>query len=211
MKRLIGLFIFLAMTTSVALAETVVVNDHFDDGVTTTNTNGIGSFNAVSNHADAPISEANSLITIANNQLGWARASIASVEGAAIGEGISRFEFKGVSFAQGNSATWGGGGTARLALSVKDNNVAEDLDGGLDTGFWIQIMNTSLTTSGLSGAWDGTSALIYNSSTDVKTVLATWTFDTLNWSWGTNGDSLDATSDFSPVLNFTLDLTATGR
>jgi hypothetical protein len=93
------------------------------------------------------------------------------------------------------------GTTARDCVGVKEGNAAWDYDEGLPTGFWIQFENTSLTIPDGTGGWNGTSVLFYESSTDVKTVLATWSFDTLNW------DS--DTQNLAPVLDLTLDISST--
>ena len=180
-------------------ADVVVVDDHFDDNVVTTNTTGIGSgFNSWDIGAGGNVTEADSKVKLNGPTHGGSRCSIASKEGAAIGSGTSRFEFRGVSFAVGNEST---GGTARDCIGVKEGNAAWDYDGGLPTGFWIEFEGVSLTTADGTGTWNGTSVLFYESSADVKTVLATWSFDTLNWDSGTR--------DLTPVLDITLDLTGT--
>jgi hypothetical protein len=76
----------------------------------------------------------------------------------------------------------------------------------MKTGFWIQFESDSLVT-GANSQFNGTSTLFYNSSTDVKTTLATWTFDTLNWDDWAN---FPATANFTPVLDIVLALDATG-
>ncbi|MBN2128899.1 MAG: hypothetical protein JW741_05355, partial [Sedimentisphaerales bacterium] len=165
-KRLL-VFALVAMLSPVVLGG-VIVDDHFDDGAIETNTTGIGTgFNYWDIGWSGNVTEANSEVTLNGPVHGGSRASIASKEGAAIGSGISRFEFQGVSFAVGNTGT---GATARDCVGVKEGDAAWDYDEGLPTGFWIQFENTSLTTPTGAGGWNGTSVLFYESSTDVKTV-----------------------------------------
>ena len=187
-----------AVSTSAAAA---LVDDHFDDGAIGTNTTGIGTgFNYWDGQWNATVSEANSKVTLNNPVHGGSRCSITSKEGAAIGSGISRFEFRGVSFAVANNTT--SGSTARNAVGVKQGNAAWDYDAGLPTGFWIQFENDSLTTAAGSGGWNGTSVLFYEANDNTKTVLATWTFDTLNWNTGIR--------NFTPVIDITLDISSDG-
>jgi hypothetical protein len=87
-------------------------------------------------------------------------------------------------------------------VGVKQGNETWDFDNGLPTGFWIQFENDSLTNLGGDGSWNGTSVLFYEANDDTKTVLATWTFDTLNWNAGTR--------NFEPVLDITLDISPDG-
>lgn len=178
----------------------VKVDDHFDDGVIGTNTTGVGTgFNNWDIGHGGVVTEADSNITLSGPTHGGSRCSITSKDGAALGSGISRFEFLGVSFAVGNSGT---GATARNCVGVKQGDETWDYDTGLPTGFWVQFENDSLTIADGSGGWNGTSVLFYEAVDDTKTVLATWTFDTLNWNTGTR--------DFTPILDITLDITPDG-
>jgi len=199
-KRLLVLAL-VAMLSPAVLGD-IIVDDHFDDGDIETNTTGIGTgFNYWDVGWSGNVTEADSKVILNGPVHGGSRASIASKEGATLGADICRFEFQGVSFAVGNTGT---GTTARDCVGVKEGNEAWDYDEGLPTGFWIQFENTSLTANDAS-AWNGTSVLFYESSTDVKTVLATWEFDTLNWD-----DNNAGTMDLTPILNIILDLGPTG-
>ncbi len=196
-RRLVVLALVAVLSPAV-LGE-VIVDDHFDDDDVETNTTGIGTgFNYWDIGWSGNVTEANSKVILNGPVHGGSRASIASKEGVTLGADICRFESQGVNFAVGNTGT---GTTARDCVGVKEDNAAWDYDEGLPTGFWIQFENTSLTANDAS-AWNGTSVLFYESRTDVKTVLATWEFDTLNWDSGT--------MDLTPVLNITLDLGPTG-
>lgn len=208
MKNVLVLAAVMGMLSSV-MGATVIVNDHFDDGVVGANEHGIGDgFNAWGDtYWQTTITEADSRVTINNPVHGGSRGSITSINGAAIGSDISRFEMLGVSMAQAGT---GGSGTARNVLGVKQGDATWDFDGGLPVGFWIQFENTSVATvNGGNGAWNGTSVFFYNTAqagsnpAANRIVLATWEFDTLNW-LGESG-----TWDFSPVLDIVLELTDT--
>jgi len=200
MRPLVMITVFIGLLSSGVIGETIIVDDHFDDDVVDTNTKGIGTgFNYWDIGWSATVTEADSKVTLSGPVHGGSRCSTTSKEGAAMGTDISRFEFRGVSFAVGNSGT---GSTARNCIGVKQGNEAWDYDAGLPTGFWIQFENTSLTTPDGAGGWNGTSVLFYEAGDNTKTVLATWKFDTLNWDSGTR--------NLTPVLDITLDLKADG-
>jgi hypothetical protein len=199
-KRL--LVLALVAMLSPAVLGNIIVDDHFDDGAIGTNTTGIGTgFNTVA-LTGGSVTESDSSAHLINTINGAARAGIASKEGAAIGADIARFEFQGVSFAR-NTGNTGTGTTGRTAVGVRGDGTAEDVDAGVATGFWIQFESGDIGETNAS--WSGTSTLFYESSTNVKTVLATWKFDTLNWD-----DNNPATMNFTPVLDVTLDLSPTG-
>ncbi len=194
-KKMFVAVVVCIFVAGLSYADVVVVDDHFDNGVVTTNPTGIGTgFNFMDGQQSSTVTEADSKVILNGPVHGASRCSITSKEGAAIGSKTSRFEFHGVSFAVGNTST---GGCARDCVGVKEGDAAWDYNNGLPTGFWIQFENDNFEGSG----WSGISKLSYESSANVKTVLATWTFDTLNWSSGTR--------NLTPVLDITLDLTST--
>ncbi len=199
MKSLVLVIAVSMVMFSSAAFGAVIVDDHFDDGNVGTNTNGIGSgFNY-----DWNVSESGSKVSF-KNDAGWTQSRMTSKDGAGIGTETASFQFLGVSFAKDptNPHT---GSTDRVYLGVKDNDAANSMQGDPDTGFWIQIESDSVLTGGGNGSWTGTSTLFYESSTDVSTALATWTFDTLNWD-----DNDPLTMNFTPVLDFILDLSPDG-
>ena len=205
MKRVVVVLALIGMLSPAVLGATLV-NDHFDDGDIATNTTGIGSgFSSDIQSGGAAITEAGTTVTLINNEVAWARTMITSNEGAPMGA-ASSFQFKGVSFSQSPNGWDWGGTTDRVALGVQEDGIAYNFDDGMKTGFWVQFESDSLVT-GSNAQFNGTSTLFYNSSTDVKTTLATWTFDTLNWDDWTN---FAATANFAPVLDITLNLDATG-
>jgi hypothetical protein len=200
-KKLIY-FTSFVMILSPAVLGNIIVDDNFDDGAIGTNNTGIGTgFNTVS-LTGGSVTESDSSANLINTVNGAARAGIASKEGAVIGGKIARFEFIGVSFAR-NTANTGTGTTGRTAVGVRGDSTAEDVDGGVATGFWIQFESGDIGETNAS--WSGTSTLFYESSAGVKTVLATWEYNTLNWD-----DNNAATMDFTPVLDITLDLGPNG-
>ncbi len=193
-KRTIIMLLFLAIVSVSVAGETVLVDDHFDDGNVGTNTGGTGSgFNSDG------VSESGSAVTFISDY-GWDQRRMTSKDAVPVGTNSAVFEFRQVSFAKNptNSHT---GSTDRLYLGVKDNNTANSMQGNPDTGFWIQIESDSVATGGGNGSWTGTSILFYESGTDVCTTLASWTYDTLNWD-----DNDPATMNFTPVLDITLEL-----
>lgn len=194
----------MGMLSSLAVGATIV-NDHFNDGAIGTNTMGIGTgFSSDIQSGGAAITESGTTVALINNEVAWARAMVASNQGAVMGS-ASSFQFNGVSFSQSPNGWDWGGSTDRLALGVQEDGVAYNFDNGMKTGFWIQFESDSLVT-GVNSQFNGISTLFYNSSTDVKTKLATWSFDTLNWDdWANRG-----TFNFTPVLNIALALDGTG-
>jgi len=199
--RFAAVVMFVVWVLSPLALGDVKVDDHFDDGVIGTNPTGVGTgFNYWDGQWSATVTEADSKVLLNNPVHGGSRCSIASKDGAALGNGLSRFEFQGVSFAVANNTT--SGSTARNIIGVEGSSLAFDYDNGLPTGFWVQFENNSLTAAGGGGGWNGTSVLFYEANDDTKKVLATWTFDTLNWNTGTR--------DFTPVLDITLDISPDG-
>jgi hypothetical protein len=200
-KRLLVLALA-AMLSPTAWGGTVIVDDHFNDGAIGTNTTGIGTgFNTVS-LTGGSVTESDSSVHLNNTTNGAARAAIASKDGIALGTGVARFEFQGISFAR-NAGNTGTGTTGRTAVGVRGDSTAEDVDTAVANGFWIQFESGDIGENNAS--WSGASTLFYESSAHVKTVLATWKFNTLNWD-----DNNPATMNFTPVLDITLDLTLTG-
>jgi hypothetical protein len=174
------------------------LDDHFDDGTLGTNPGGTGSgFNA-----DGGASESDSTAKFTNG-FGWDRPRMTSKDGVAMGPGISRFEFLGISFAK-NPTNPHTGSTDRLYLGSR---------AAARPTAWratrIRVSGSRLKATVLPPAaetgLDRTSTLFYESSTDVSTKLASWTFDTLNWD-----DNNPATMNFTPVLDITLDLGPVG-
>ncbi|MCE5185119.1 MAG: immunoglobulin domain-containing protein [Planctomycetaceae bacterium] len=194
---------------SVMTWATVTVDDHFSDAAIGTNTDGIGTGFNGNGIWGGTVTESETTVTLASPTAGWERANIASKEAVAIST-PARYEFLGVKFAK-NTSSWGTGTTDRLYLGVRASNSTGDgsLGDGQsnpDTGFWIQMESDSVPAgAGDGSSWTGTSCLFYESASNVRTVLASWTFDTLNWD-----DNNAGTMNFTPVLDITLQLSATG-
>jgi len=206
-KRL--LVLALVAMLSPAVLGNVLVDDRFDDGDIGTNTMGIGTgFNAGTWSTGTAVTESGGTVTLENSEVGWARAAITSKEGADLGTASAQYMFLGVTFSQSPDGWDWGGTTDRLALGVKANNVAEELDAGVLQGFWIQFESDSLTTWPLENyQFNGISTLFYKSAAGVATQLASWSFDTLNWDDWAN---FEATANFTPVLDLILELSPTG-
>jgi hypothetical protein len=193
--------------TLIAEAQTVVVNDAFDDGVVTTNVSGAGTgFSYGTQLSGASVVESGGALVLTTNINGARRAYATSKDGVAIDSGstYTRFEFRGLSFAQ-NTANSGTGAADRLYFGVKGSGTASDMTSNPDTGFYVQLESDSIVTGSGDGSWNGTSALFYESAANTRTLLATWTFATLNWD-----DNVSANFNFSPSLDLTLDLNKTG-
>ena len=206
MKKVVVVLALIGMLSPVALG-VVIVDDHFDDGAIGTNTTGIGTgFNSGTWSGGAVITESGTTVTLENSEVAWARVAITSKEGAAIGTNTAHYEFLGVSFSQSPNGWDWGGTTDRLALGVKDTNAATESDTGFWPGLYIQFESDSIMT-GINSGFNGTSTLFYRSAGGVNTLLATWSFDTLNWDDWAN---FAATANFTPILNLILDLSPTG-
>jgi hypothetical protein len=198
--------LFFGGVSCLALGETIVVNDHFDDGDIGTNTTGIGTgFNSGTWNGGAVITESGTTVTLENSEVAWACVAVTSKEGANFAAGIARFEFRGVSFSQSPNGWDWGGSTSRLAIGVKNVNTATNYDSGLWPGFYITFESDDMFT-GQNTQWNGTSTLFYRSIDGVNTQLATWRFDTLNWDDWAN---FATTANFTPVLNLILDISST--
>jgi len=201
------LVLALVAMLSPAVFGSIIVADDFDDGDIGTNTTGIGTgFNWGTWSGGAAVTESGTTVTLENSEVAWARASITSKEGAALGTALAGYLFQGVSFSQSPNGWDWGGDTDRLAIGVKADNTAMEFDTGVWQGFWIQFESDSIFT-GSNSQFNGTSTLFYVSSAGAKTTLATWTFDTLNWDDWAN---FAATADFTPVLDLYLNLSSTG-
>ena len=114
-KKLLVLAL-VTMLSSVVLGD-VIVDDNFDDGDIETNTTGIGTgFNMVS-LTGASITEEDSFANLIDEGNGAARAVITSKDEAVIGSVITRFEFKGLTFALSVAGT--GSGPSRTVVGVR--------------------------------------------------------------------------------------------
>jgi len=197
-KRLLVLAL-VVMLSPMVLGD-IIVDDHFDDGDIETNTSGIGTgFNTVA-LTGASVTESDSYANLINEGNGAARAVITSKDEVTFGSVITRFEFKGLTFALSVAGT--GTGPSRTVVGVKNDDVADNPDNNTKPGFYVQFESDSFSNTGNNGAWNGTSALIYVAEDDTRTVLATWEFDTLNWDSGTQ--------NFTPVFSEVCVKTASG-
>jgi hypothetical protein len=143
--------------THVASADTVVLDDNFNDylvgtNLITTNIGGIGKgftvFTSAAQSATVFANESNGFARLSVSANGAVRASIGSRDSIGINGGLgTRYEFKGVSFTN-QVANTGTGSTDRLMLGVQSSATAGDWPQGplgtIPAGFWIQINSDGL-------------------------------------------------------------------
>ena len=108
MVRKLLVLVLVAILSPMVLGD-VIVDDHFDDGDIETNTTGIGTgFNTFS-ASSASVTEEDSYANLIDEGNGAARAVITSKDEATIGSVITRFEFKGLTFALSVAGTGSAG------------------------------------------------------------------------------------------------------
>jgi hypothetical protein len=180
-----------------------VIDDTFGDGNIGTNTDGIGTgFNSAVASNGASVTESGGLVTLTSPIHGAGRARIVSKETAdATGSETMRYEFQGVSFS--DLVAGGTNGLARLFIGARQSGSLVDADslGDLGHGFYVTIEDDSVPASGSFGqdGWSGTSSFFYLDESNTVTSLATWAFDTLDFTGGG--------SNYDPTLDITIDLT----
>lgn len=209
--RRFSIFVFTGLLAAIVplekgFAQTVAVDDDFDNGVVSSNPHGAGTgFNQGSVNSGADVSESHGALIFTTDFNGARRAYATSQTSAAIdlGSTFTRFDFEGLSFER-NLANNGNGAADRLYLGIKGTSTASDMANNPDAGFYLQFESNSIPTQDNNLAWNGVSSLFYESSTNVRTQLATWTFDTLNWD-----DNVPANFNFTPTLNISLLLSST--
>lgn len=163
--------------TAGAIDYGIKVDDSFDDGDLSVNPNGIGTgFNAGTSGAESYVSESNSFAIVGSGNNGGRRARIASKESAdtTVPDGAS-YLFEDVNFYLANdNAT--SGDTRRNYLGIRGASGAADAQDNPGEGFYVEFGEGQM-----SGNATGTSTFFYNNASNVKTSLANWTFDTLNF------------------------------
>jgi hypothetical protein len=192
-------------------ADVVVYDDDFLDGVLGINTNGIGSgFSSYQAFVEANTyaREQGGLLQLSSSINGARRESVVSKDAIAISAAGTKFEFRGVTFAN-QTANTGAPNTDRLFLGVANTGpIADDFfESGaqnMPDGFWISIMTDHVVLGTGNGSWTGTSTLFYKATDGSRTALASWTFNTLFWD-----NSGSPPNNFTPTLNISLTLGAT--
>jgi len=182
----------------------VVIDDTFGDGNVGTNTDGIGTgfLSAVASNG-ASVTESGGSIVLTSPIHGAGRARIVSKETAdATASETMRFEFEGVSFS--DLVAGGTNGLPRLFIGARQSGSLVDADsrGDLGHGFYVTVEDDSVADSGYfgQGGWSGISSFFYLDESNTVTSLATWEFDTLDFTGGG--------SNYDPTLDITIDLTA---
>ncbi len=211
----VGLTSGLAALVQPLRADTIILDDHFNDpnnniGI---NTNGIGSGFTVFTAASGGVLESNSFAQTLMRVNGADRAVFCSIDALPINNAIAgtRYQLLNVSFVKQPSST-GTGATDRLLVGVENRAPAGDfIEAGpasMPVGFWIQFMSDSEVSGTGNGGWgtvNGASKntiLFYKAPDGTRTILASWIFDNLNWGQVTP-------DNFTPALNITLTLSGT--
>lgn len=160
--------------TAAEITYGVIIDDDFDDGDISVNTLGIGSGFASGAQSGGSVTEINNAAVIDSPLNGGRRARISSIDTAdtTAADGAS-YLFEGLSFAFSSNDS-GDGSTHRTYIGIRDNAGAGDEGDNPEEGFYLEFGYGSM-----SGNAAGTSTFLYNSASNVKTTLATWTFDNL--------------------------------
>jgi PKD repeat protein len=150
----------------------IAIDDEFDNDDITTNPYGIGTGFLSGVQTTGFVVETNSAVTLGSPNHGGARSRISSKETAdtTIADGAS-YLFEGVNF---DLLLAGGGTTHRTYLGIRDNAGVGDEGINPEEGFFVEF-----GFGEMSGNAAGTSSFVYNNAANVKTVLASWTFDNL--------------------------------
>ncbi|QDS99573.1 PEP-CTERM sorting domain-containing protein [Adhaeretor mobilis] len=186
-----------------AQAQLVIVNDTFDDGDLGTNATGTGDgLNTFVAGGGSAIDESGGSANMTLPTNGGRRANFTTKDGASVNSTVvSTFEINEVNLPI-NVANTGTGNTDRLYFGVRANSSAADV-GNPQEGFWIQIESDSLVTGTGNGDFsNGISSLFYQNSAGARNQLASFTFDSMDF-------TLDAVSVTNPnPLSFVFELTA---
>jgi hypothetical protein len=215
-----GLTLGLAAFVQTARADVVILDDHFNDpgNRLTVNTNGIGGGFGSFTQSTGYTRETNSLGVIGNTGNGAGRANIASQNPMDISAVGTLFDFQNVSYT--NTVVGGAPNTDRLIIGVIATNVASDWfessQAGLPGGFYIEPNSQSIALGGASALansyWTNhTSCFFYKDpKSGTVTILTNWQFKTLAWNGGSGGGPGGYGTNYSPVLDVQLTLSATG-
>lgn len=209
----------LAAFLQTARASIVILDDDFNDpnNNLAINTNGIGGGFGTFTASTGYTRETNSLGVIGNTGNGAGRANIASVMPMDISAVGTLFDFQNVRYT--NTVVGGAPLTDRLCIGVLATNVASDwfesAQAGLPGGFYIEPNSESIalgTASQLANSYwtNHTSCLFYKDPyAGTVTILTNWQFQTLAWNGGSGGGPGGYGTNYSPVLDVQLTLSAT--
>ncbi|MGJ8653632.1 MAG: carbohydrate-binding protein [Opitutaceae bacterium] len=175
-RSLNQLLLFTASLLALPVAHaTLIVDDSFDDAAIGTNTSGVGTgFASGVGGSAASVTEAGGEVVLDSPINGGRRARIASNEAAnTTTTGGATYLFEDVNFAVSADDS-GDGATHRTYLGIRGTSGAADTGTNPGEGFYVEF-----GFGELSGNAAGTSTFFYNDASNVKTTLASWTFDTL--------------------------------
>ncbi|MGJ8641602.1 MAG: alginate lyase family protein, partial [Opitutaceae bacterium] len=167
------LFITTLLAFSMAQAN-IIVDDSFDDGDIGTNTTGVGTGFVSGEQSGGSVTEAGGFLVADSPTNGGRRARFASNESAntrTTGGAIYLFEDLNFSASADDS---GDGSTHWTYLGIRGASGAANAGPNPGEGFYVEF-----GFGGVSGNAAGTSTFFYNDASNVKTTLASWTFDTL--------------------------------
>ena len=198
-----GLSLGLTLLLQPAHADSVVLDDDFNDPSFSlaTNSTGVGGGFTVYTAGGGTAIETNDFLELSSQPNGGAQAVVASAQAIGINAGGTLFDFQHVTFNyQPANTSTANPATDRLFLGVQNQAPAgswtQTVPGNLGVGFYIEFNSDSIANGTGSGNWDGTSTLFFKDGENKITQLYNWTFDNLKWS--------ATSSNYAPVLDVQL-------
>ena len=193
-------------------AQSIVINDTFDDGVLATgSTAGTGFTGGVfqPGSGTGTVSETGGAAVLASTGNGGVRTALASNDFADLTVGPTTFNFSDVSFSVAESNATGGD-TQRTYLGLRTTAGVNDAQVAPGEGLYFEFFDSELSTE-VTGGNTGASALVFIDSALNKTTLQSFAFDNLGTNNGAGGDTVsDDIIDIQFGLdgsNYTFDIT----
>ncbi|MDB4766719.1 PEP-CTERM sorting domain-containing protein [bacterium] len=183
-----------AFAGSSVFAQTIIINDTFDDGVLATgSTVGTGFIEGVfqPGSGTGTVTETGGAAVLASTGNGGVRTALASNDFADLTLGATTFNFSDVSFSVADSNATGGD-TQRTYLGVRSTAGVNDAQVQPGEGLYLEFFDSELST-GVTGGNTATSSLVFLDPTApnaVKTTLASFAFDNLTTNFGNGGDTV---------------------
>ena len=185
-----------AFIASPIIAQTIIVDDTFDDGdlatgstVGTGFTGGVFEPGSLAGNGSVTETGGAAVLTSANN--GGVRTALASNDFADLTAGITTFNFSDVGFSVADPNA-DGGDTQRTYLGLRTTAGVSDAQTNPGEGLFFEFFDSELST-GVTDGNSGLSSLVYNDPDNVKTTLASFAFDNLatnNVAGGNGGDTV---------------------